>query len=179
MPTAQQLTDIKRQLRQLEPTGVLATEYIDNLVTILTAGAEETVARITADKVFNNDGTLADLTGLVTGTLSINSTYDVELVLRIESASATPGADIKFVIPAGATLKWALGSPADVAGAELTEATTQGVATIAGTGLVTAKGILKIGATAGTIKVQGAQSTPTVEDTKYKVDSNLTVTKIA
>ena len=180
MPTAQQITDIKRQVRQLEPTGLLATEYLNNLVAILTANQEETVARITADKVFNNDGTLADLTGLVTGILAINSTYDVELLLRIESVSTTPGAEIKFVIPGGgATLKWALGMPADVLAAELTEATTQAVATIADIGIVTARGTLRTGSVAGTLKVQGAQASATVEDTTYKVDSILVVTKIA
>jgi len=179
MATAQQITDLKRHLRVLEPQGNFTETYITNLVNIISEGAEETVARITADKTFNNDEVLADLTGLVTGTLAINSTYDVELLLRIESVSTTPGAEIKFVIPAGATLKWALGTPADVLAAELTEATEQSVATIADIGIVTARGTLRIGATAGTIKVQGAQATATVENTSYKVDSILVVTKIA
>ena len=179
MATAQQLTDLRRHIRKLEPQGEFSEEYLTNLVNIIEGGAEETVARITTIKTFNNDAVLADLTGLVTGNLSINSTYNVELLLRITSVSITPGAEINFVIPAGATLKWNLGNPADVAGAELTEATEQAVSTIAGTGLVTARGILRTGGTVGTVKVQGAQNVATVEDTSYEVDSQLVLTKIA
>ena len=177
MPTAQQITDVRRQLRQLEPTGVLATEFINNLVAMLEAGQEETVTKMIADQIFNNDATLADLVGLETGTLAINSTYVVELILRIESVSITPDAKIKFVVPVGATIEWVLGKQADLI-VENTDVTVGVASTIAGIGIVTVTGILTIGGTAGTLKVQGAQNAATIEDTTYKVGSNLVVTKI-
>jgi len=179
MPTAQQITDLQRHVRKLEPAGDFSEEYLQNLVDILNAGAEETVARIAAaDADFNNDEVLADI-GLETGNLAINSLYKVELTLSIESVSTTPGAEIKFVGPAGATLVWQLGHPADVDGAQLAIATEQAVSTIAGIGIVTAVGFLTTGSTIGTLKVQGAQGTSTAEDTDYKVGSNLVLTKIA
>lgn len=174
MVTAQQLTDIENQLRKITPSGSFGNTYIGRIIAALV-----NTGRISTDVTFNNDDVLADLTGLVSKTLDINSTYDIELLLRVESVSTTPGAEIKFVIPSGATLKWDVGYPADVLAAENTEATTQAIATIAGIGLVAAKGTLRMGATAGTIQVQGAQATATVEDTSYLEDSILKVTKVA
>jgi len=178
MPTAQQITDIKRQLRSLEPTGVLATEYIDNLVAILEAGQEETIASITTAKVFNADTVLADLTGLESGTLSINSKYVLEVILRITATSITPGAKVKFVLPAGATIAWELGAAADIANTENVEATEGVLATIVGTGIVTIRGVVSIGGTAGTVKVQGAQSVSNASDVTYEIESNLVLTKL-
>lgn len=176
--TAQQTADLRNALGKLFPQGKFTNDHVNNLVTILTNNNEETVARNTAVATFNNDGTLADI-GIESGTLVANGVYEVELLLRITSASVTPGAEIQFVGPAGATLAWDLGSPADVLAAENSIATNQAVATIAGTGIVTAKGILTIGGTAGTLKVQGAQGTPTVEDTTYEVGSYMILTRIA
>ena len=176
MATAQQIADLQRHIRKLEPHGEFTEEYLTNLLAIL--GQTSNEGKIVADQNFNNDDTLADLAGLASGTLKINTTYIVDILLRIESVSSTPGAELKFVIPAGATLKWALGSPADVSDAELTEATTAALLTLAGIGIVTARGILTMGATAGVIQAQGAQATATVEDTDYKVGSALIVREI-
>ena len=179
MPTATQIADLRNALGKLFPSGKYSNDHVDNVVNILAGVSEEKVAQITVDQTFNNDSTLANLAGLVSESLPINTTHVLDLTLLIDSASATPGAKLLFVIPAGATLSWELGSPADLGNVINTIATEGALSTVIGTGMVTAKGILTIGATAGTIQVQGAQGTPTVEDTKYLVGSNMIVTRIA
>ena len=179
MPTAIQIADLRNALGKLFPQGKYSNDHVDNLVTILTNNNEETIARSTSVTTFNNDGTLADI-GIETASLPINGVYDVEVFIRVASASATPGAEIKFVAPAGASFAWDLIRPAETAAAaEFGIGDTGSFATVAGTVIVVAKGLLTVGATAGTLKVQGAQGTPTVENTDYAINSYMVLTRIA
>lgn len=180
MVTAQQEADLRRQIGILEPGSRLTNNYINGLINILKANEETTTSGVVTTKTtVNNSSALVNIAGLVSGALAINSKYAVKLILRIGSVSATPGADLKFVGPAGSSFNWELGSAADVNDVENELATTEAVSTVIGIGIITVTGILSIGATAGTLQVQGAQTTPTVEDTDFEVDSMLVVTQVA
>lgn len=153
-----------------EATGLKYVLPID-----LVGGSE--IVTVAADFDINNSETLADVTGLETSSLAIGRKYQVELLLIVEAASTNPDLDIKFVSSANTTLGWTIGGAGTHAAMD-TIATEKTIALAAATGIVKAEGILDIVDTAGTLKLQAAQNSATVEDTTIKAGSMLKITRI-
>ncbi len=133
---------------------------------------------VTADFDVNNDETLADVPGLESSSLSVGK-YFVELMLIFEAASTTPDMDIKFIGSANTTLDWEIGAMDDGTVALSTIATEKNVPLGAVISILHIKGYLDVVDTVGTLKLQAAQGTATVEDTSIKVGSILKVTRIS
>ncbi|MGI5169881.1 hypothetical protein ACQEU3_36565, partial [Spirillospora sp. CA-253888] len=149
-------------------------------------------ARKTADETVNNSNTLQNDNHLVVA-LAANATYVVDLMLIYESASAVPDLTIGFSIPAGATWKWVPRglSPTDAEQSTgqqagyirmplATGTTSRSIGTQAGQELVvTPKGIIRTGGSAGNLQLMWAQTTQTAENTVIKTDSHMHARRVA
>ena len=134
-----------------------------------------------SDTTRNNTDTLANDTGLVTGTLPANSVWEFEAVIHYRSSTV---ADYKhaMIMPSGATLIASVLFYSSAAA--LTHAVYAG-ASLAGGGLgavtidLRVKGILRIGGTAGTVQYQWAQNTLEVSDTITYAESYMKLLRIS
>ncbi len=115
--------------------------------------------RLAAD-VANSTTALAPVTGL-SFTASVNTTYLVELVGAVQSAAATTGIAVALDIPSGSVIGLAVstisatgvGSTEQIADNATTGATT-GVRAAATNAPLTARFVVAVGATGGTVQLQ-------------------------
>lgn len=154
--------------------------------------ATHLLGRKSADQIVNNSSTLVNVTDL-SFTVAVNEIWHVQAWLLCDSNGT---ADIKFgwTLPASATIFWgpiAGGDGTNIEAWHSTAISTSPVglvttandtygspasATIFGVAL---SGIVAVAGTAGTVQLQYAQNTPTVVDTKIKINSCLLGTRIA
>lgn len=122
-----------------------------------------TVARLAADVGPRTLDTLADVTGL-SFAVAANTDYAFHFDVLLQSASTAGGARLGLTCPAGATISYATEIPADSATSKADHempGTSSGALTQA-TNLYAANvplvarmnGILRVGATAGTLQLQ-------------------------
>ena len=185
MVTQEQTDDFERLMRELNPTGAQLEELItlmnaifsDNADNVTVLGGSE-VRVVAADFDINNTETLADVTGLETSSLAVGTKYYVEVLLLVESATTTPDLDIKFIGSANSLMNWDLGASVDGAVIAKTIASEIEIALDNLVSSVSISGILNVVDTAGTLKLQAAQGTATVEDTTIKAGSMIRVTRV-
>jgi hypothetical protein len=137
-------------------------------------------ARKTSDQAKTSDAALANDAQLVVAVVA-NAIYLFDLFLVYDGA-ATGDIQFKLVPPAGATLLWVpIGFPSSAAGTSSTvkmpkEGTAADTFGAVGTGagnivVMTPRGILRTGASAGTLQLQWAQGTSDGTATTLYTDS--------
>lgn len=134
----------------------------------------ETVKK-SADQTWNNDNTLADVDDIEIE-LRSNSTYFILLFLMCDVKAASDF-KWKFVAPAASTINIVTYSFAAGAWRKCTGA-GQNIACNAGLESIFGLGEVITGATSGTFKLQAAQNTAVVEDTKVLANSSLVIFKV-
>ncbi len=185
MVSAEQTVIFERLMRQLNPHSLENETLIDVMNAIFSANADDAsvlggseVKVVAVDFDINNDETLADVTGLETSSLAAGTKYLVELLLITISATTTPDMDILFVGSTNSTMAWDLGASVDGAliAKLITDEVTLPMDNVLST--VKASGILDVVDTVGTLKLQAAQNTATVENTTIKAGSILKITRV-
>lgn len=136
-------------------------------------------AEKTADETVNNSAALQDDNELVLA-VAANTKYEVTSLIRYNSGT-TPDLKVKYTVPTGATLKWAmfaagsgvfLGYQQD----ETTTAANDG----AGVGVAClVKGILTVGVNAGSLTTQWAQNTANASNTIVQAGSYLLLRRMS
>lgn len=141
-----------------------------------------------ADETVNNSAALQNDNDLVLSVVA-DTKYLLESQIIYDSGT-TPDIKFAWVGPAAATLDWttnALGTGATGVNGALTVGNSvigdAGVLAAGGVGAGTAvtamaRGILQVGATAGTLQLRWAQNTADVSDTIVKVRSWMRLTKV-
>lgn len=127
-----------------------------------------------ADEAVNNSATLQNDNDLrFYG--QAGKAYAVEILIDVDDTDVDAGIDIALSMPSGATFRGNLASAADAlaawTGAEVTLAEADSVVQI--------NGIVKIGATAGDVRLQWAQTAATVGDTIVKANSYITAFRVS
>ena len=158
--------------------------------------AGPTVVRKTADEIVNNSTTLQNDDHLFIA-LGANEVWLIEVVLLIESASATSDFQCGWAYPTGCSIKWGAvsahkdglevsdwttaqsGYPGYTVNALFTETSARTSPGMVGIYGIIFKAIVINGATAGNVNFQWAQSTATAEDTKVLTNSYLIAHKLA
>lgn len=145
-------------------------------------------ARKTGDTSRASTTTFADDDHLTLGTLPADSVWDVEIVLNITSSSTTPDFKGRLLGPTGAAFHYVrLYNHTDMTTNDLTDGTAgtntsamdTGVATHFNVGMTAGgfasgcvvKGLVIIGATAGTVTLQWAQNSSNAAATVLKANS--------
>lgn len=183
MVTAQQITDLERLVRQLNPGSEENEEYLTLLKSLpgiggLAALGGQDIDILAADFVVNNSVALVD-TGLESSNLVIGESYDVEVTLLVSSVTAVPDLKLKFESSTNSTFSWTRGAPVDASVAvKVIGDTEAAIPILAGTGLMKVFGILTVVDTIGTLKLTAAQNVATVEDTKILIGSSMILTRI-
>lgn len=160
-------------------TSILSTYIIDKRVTVI----PQFFIPKTADETVNNSTALQDDDELKVQ-LGASDVWAFELALFLTNASATSDYKIAFTVPAGATMVWGPhldnGSPCWDSGLTTstpvtpkTEATTHTFGGRAGDSFLFLRGVIIMSSTAGTVQLQWAQNTQTVENTKVRKGSYL------
>ena len=140
------------------------------------AGA--TIVYKTADETVNNSTTLQNDDHLLLSA-GANETWFLEFFLLNSSATTTPGIKLCIIAPSGADGKWMALRQTNIVMAEsIGNAIGLGSPPLAYIPFWLSA-VVRIGATAGNIQLQWAQSTATAEDTKLLMGSCLIAHKIA
>jgi hypothetical protein len=146
---------------------------------------EPIIIRKTADEIVNNSSILQDDDHLFFA-IGANEEWVFEVFLFVSAGSVTAELQVAVIVPTGASLKFGLGAQAyiDVLGSAgiAPYVTASGSALnmdIASGYVASLKGWVLNGATAGTVQVQWAQSTATVEDLTVAQGSFLIAHKLA
>ena len=158
-------------------------DFTDALVTTL-VGVYPQTSHLLADSAAVNNSTTPVDSGLSV-TVQANTNYTIEgLLLYLSDAAA----DIEFnwVGPAGISGFWStLGAPPTATSDAVTRFQTVGIATTmsaAGAGAtrmaVPVRGLLRVGATGGTFKLQFTQDTANATNTNMETDSWIRLTPI-
>lgn len=170
-------------------SGALTVDSLTSVGDLSVGGVGKVLfARKTSDQAKSTDATLANDSELVV-TVVASATYVFDGFLVYDGAT-TGDIQVKLVPPASATLVWVPnGPPSSASGTattlkvpkEGTAADTFGaVGTGAGNILVMApRGILRTGASAGTLQLQWAQGTSDATATTLYADSWLRATRLA
>lgn len=147
----------------------------------------------TATETVNNNNTPQDDDELFI-TPQTNSSYLVQLLLIYKSTSQTPDFRIGFSFPVGANFTWSpvgitpLNANQDTSNqagyirvTSTTSTATRDLGTIGGAENLTAApvGLLAMGSTAGSFRLQWSQGAATAENTQLLAGSVLVATKIA
>lgn len=183
MVTAQQIVDLNRLVKLLQPDMPETKEYLTLLKTfpgiggLAAIGGEETDV-LENDVIVNNSEVLID-TGLESSNLIVGAIYHVDLTLLAKGGSAVPDLRLKFEASMNTFLSWELGASADASVAvKNIDDTVTGIAVLAGVGLIKIFGILRVIDTIGTLKLRFAQSTANAIDTEILNGSTMKLTRI-
>jgi hypothetical protein len=140
-----------------------------------------------ADQTVNNNATLVNITGL-SAPLAATGKYVFESFIVYDSVTNVPDMKIAVNCPAAATMHWVPNgldptSTTRVGAIDFRDALGAGFFTTGTTGgslqtIISPKGIVRTGGTAGTLDMQFAQSTATAENTVLRADSYMRVTRI-
>lgn len=165
------------------------SSYTNGAWGIIAFGASPIFARKTGDTTVNNSAAPANDPHLFAAVVA-NATYTFETFLIYDSVGATADFKNAFTSPAGSTLIWApnaLSSSAttrtdaidmkqvNASGTSNTSGTVAGSSTL----IISPKGILRTAGTAGTLQLQWAQGSATVENTVLHTDSWMRVERVA
>jgi hypothetical protein len=165
----------------------VATEFLngDGGWAVPAGGAGATIVRKTADEAVNNSTVLQDDNHLLLA-VGANEVWLFEFYLLQQSVSTTADIKFGFSYPAGCTIYWGIPSENWVGVATANDPTSVTIETgtrSKGTGnrtqAIWMSAIVVNGANAGTVNLQWAQATATVEDTKMLTNSVLLAHKVA
>lgn len=131
----------------------------------------------------NSTTTITNSTSLVTAssfsvTMEANTTYALDAVIDYTTTVAA-GAKFFWTIPSGTALQWSIsapGAPTSLGAANsLTVGGVDGATSIAGR----VRGLVTVGATAGTLTLQAAQATATADSMTVTTKTNMELRKVA
>lgn len=145
--------------------------------------------RKTADESVTSSTTLQDDNHLSV-TVEANAIYDVRLWIIAEGDETTGDAKVKFVAPAGAAMNFTtysphftetseFGSTIKVTLSDLTGSPTYGLFGAGISVILKADGLLTVGGTGGTFKLQWAQNGSSATPTIFKTGSYMTLRRVA
>lgn len=186
MVTVQQKIDLNKLLRTIHPSSVETENYITVLNAILASNTPNNISELggmevktlTINFTKNSDITVSDV-GLESSSLVVGQKYFVELLLLVNTITATPDIKLKFIGPGAATFAWDLGTSEDGLVAHKNINTENAIQLVgAAQSSVFISGILQITNLPGTLKLQAAQNTSTAENTQIIIGSMMRLTRI-
>ncbi|MBL7997976.1 MAG: hypothetical protein JNL32_04995 [Candidatus Kapabacteria bacterium] len=148
----------------------------------VSANSSVVTRRKTADESVASSATVQDDDHLFLA-LAANQVWEVEGMVDFTSASATPGAQFGFSVPAGASFKMTYHSN-DGAASAFTSGVNDGSGNssvqvaAAGASVVHVKGIVVMGGTAGDFRLRWAQNSANASATTARTNSYLKFTRI-
>lgn len=167
-----------------KPVSTAQQTALDDKQSITGVGATK-VGRLTSDVAFTNN-TLTDLSGL-SFAIAANEVWRISVLLIVDGGT-TGDMQAKVVAPSGATINVRAGGQSVTAssgtGSMQFSDNTNGINSSGLVGVGTKliyilDGVVRASSTAGTVKIQGAQSTTDATATTFYTDCNIVATRIA
>jgi hypothetical protein len=151
------------------------------LISTVSANSTVVTRYKTSDESVSNSNTLQDDDHLF-ATLGANQVWEVEGMMDFSSTSATPGVLFGLSVPAGATFKLSYHANDGSATAFRSGVLSGGTASLGvpagGSAIVFVRGIVVMGSSSGTVRLQWAQNTADATPTTARTNSYLKFTRI-
>lgn len=146
----------------------------------IAAAERHSIVRKTSDETVNNSEAMQNDDDLVIA-VGANEVWLLDIVLFLISASETPDIDFLFAVPSGGAIRgideWCYSSSSPIAFIDFT--TERSLAVKADERFQHFRALYIGGASGGSVQLQWAQKTATMEDTKVKAQSLILAHKLA